>query len=149
MKKFVYVALILLGAGLLFISCQKESADKYETAIIGKWRRTLSEEYKNGIIQSRDTYGRDHYKYEWYIDGKLDYESIEDPVNNYLQFDEDGNVFLISDIRTRSATYEVKGSTLKMAGDSYEIKKLTKSEFVYYERDSDGHEWWEYFERVE
>ena len=148
MKKYFYVAMLLFGASLLSISCQKEG--KYGTAIVGKWRLTLSEEYnENGIIQSRDIYGTDSYKYEWYVDGKIDDTYTQEPKNQYLQFDEDGNVFTITDIRTRSSTYEVNGSTLTMAGDSFEIKKLTKRELVYYERDSDRTEWWEYFERVE
>lgn len=83
------------------------------------------------------------------MDGEINDTYTQEPKNQYLQFDEDGNVFTITDIRTRSLTYEVNGSTLTMAGDSFEIKKLTKRELVYYERDSDRTEWWEYFERVE
>lgn len=149
MKRIIYFAILLFGVCFLS-SCQKEEkVEDYATAIIGKWRRMMGEEYKNGVIRTRDTFGKDFYKYEYFIDGKLDHEDIDDPINNYFQFFEDGSIAAISDIRTRYATFEINGTTLIIAGDSYTIKKLTRKELVYYEQESDGTEWWEYFERVE
>ena len=150
MKRIIYFAILLFGVCFLS-SCQKEEkVEDYATAIVGKWRLTLLEEYKeNGIIQCREIYGTDSYKYEWYVDGEIDDTYTEEPKNQYLQFEEDGNVITITEIRTRSSTYEVNGSTLTLGGNPYEIKKLSKRELVFYTRDSDGTEWWDYFERVE
>lgn len=144
MKKFVSVFL-LIAVSIMTLSCSKES--NYETAIIGKWRLTMFEEYENGVITTRETADKDFYKLEYFIDGKLDREYIEEPMNVYFQFFEDGSLTAISDDITHS-TFEIKGTALVISGNSFIIKKLTRKELVF-EEENYGTEWWRYFERVE
>lgn len=113
MKKLLYVAILLLGVGIMAVSCQKDSgASKkdYADLIVGKWNLT-----KMDILQS------DGESISYPVDGDVFYVYV---------FHDNGKVDIVSKDARSSDSYTVSGNTLTIGKGSSEIEKLSLTEMV-------------------
>lgn len=123
MKKLIYVAMLLIGIGIMAVSCSKAKTEDYSTTIVGKWQT-----YK--VVDAN---------------GKTSTQGADDETM-YLTCYESGQ-FIIEEIDSDGDTYAQKGnywieeSTLYLNQHGYtqglEIVKLTKKELVLGSKDGD------------
>ena len=69
MKKLLYAAMLLLGVGIMAVSCKKDNSENYENAILGEWiRKRLG---ISGYItkQMLEHYGKTYVTFRKYEDG--------------------------------------------------------------------------------
>ena len=118
MKKLLYAAMLLLGVGIMAVSCKKDdgiSTKDYANAIVGEWKVE---------------------KFESYKDGKLSETEIPTAENHTtLIFSANGKVTTVDTYKGKTETYDydyvLSGKTVSVAGEDYEIMKLTRKEMVW------------------
>ena len=117
MRKLLYAAVLLLGVGIMAVSCQKDSGistKEYADAIVGEWKMTKMEIYENGKLKATQT--------------------ATDKENVRLIFTETGKVTTIEthdgETRTYTDDYSVVDNYLILDGDRCLIRKMTKNELV-------------------
>ncbi|MBO4230606.1 MAG: lipocalin family protein [Bacteroidales bacterium] len=129
MKKIVFAAVLLLGMGLLFASCDTlSSSSDGKASIVGTWQ-TIKEEY--------------------YQNGKLVRTDNEEDDEAYVTFKESGQMI---DADDDVYQYSVKGNTLtvsdKYGTETYVIKRLTSKELVIKTEEYENMYLLAYFRRV-
>ena len=117
MKKLLYAAMLLLGVGIMAVSCKKDdgiSTKEYANAIVGEWKLNKMEFYENGKLKGTQT--------------------ATDKENAVLIFTDTGKVTTIEtdDGKTHTYVYDytVVDNYLYLDGDKCLIKKMTKRELV-------------------
>lgn len=125
MKKLLYAVAVLLGIGLLVVSCKKDTKEKaeeisvedYWKAVLGEWQLTKEETYMNGTL----------------LDTHVPGEKISVVINDSDQIiitDRNGGKV---DIQTYS--YRIYEKSIIVNGDEVGISKLTETELVLVQKD--------------
>lgn len=131
MKKLLYAAMLLLGVGIMAVSCKKDNSENYENAILGEWAVVKVETYENGKLTETFT--------------------PTDKQKMSIIFNKNGKIttmeYYNGETDSYTDDYSISGKMLTVDGDSMEIKKLTKTELVLYLVDGND-ELRYYFKRV-
>lgn len=111
MQKLFYAAMLLLGLGIMGVSCSKFSTDDYATAIVGRWMLYKAVE-SNGETSTIDNDGD----------------------STILVFTESGQVVMEEGDDADKGTYWVDGKSLFIRSwgntEQFTIIKLTSKELV-------------------
>ncbi len=137
MRKILYAAMLLLGVGIMAVSCKKEGGsriniEEYADAILGEWSATKIESYENGKKVGSFTLNgtTDRMIVVFMEDGKMRTTETSDGSSD-----------------TYTNSYYVSGESLYIDRDELEIKKLTRSELILHQFDRDEDSRY-YFKRV-
>ena len=125
MKKLLYAVAVLLGIGLLVVSCKKDTKEKaeeisvedYWKAVLGEWQLTKEETYMNGTL----------------LDTHVPEEKISVVINDSDQIiitDRNGGKV---DIQTYS--YRIYEKSIIVNGDEVGISKLSETVLVLVQKD--------------
>jgi hypothetical protein len=121
-KKITLVSLFALAA---LMSCKKEKVKTTQEKISGRW----------SIVSIVDN---DYYS------GSSHITTYTGTAADYLEFKNDGTVFVSFTGITNNSHYGLIGDTkIWIESDNYDIKTLTDNQFVLYSKDSYGNDYYE------
>jgi len=110
--------MLLLGLGIMAVSCKKDegiSTKEYADAIVGEWKVEKMESYKDGKLSETEISTEEHH--------------------TTLIFRANGKMTTVDTYKGKTDTYDydyvLSGKTVSVAGDDYEIRKLTRKEMVW------------------
>jgi hypothetical protein len=121
-RKITFIALL---AVVTLASCKKQKEKTTQEKISGKWN----------IVSIVDN---DYYS------GSSHVTTYTGTASDYLDFKNDGTVFVSFTGITNNSNYGLIGDTkIWIENDNYDIKTLTDNQFVLYSKDSYGSDYYE------